>query len=146
MNNIGCYIIEHQDLKDYLRRVDDRYRQLLDMPNNWADGNEIAPSEEVLFRGFEWFKSVVIEYHYIKKKLPSMPGFNAYGNGTLDIEFSSPKELLVNVPSNNQHSLAFYGDSPQRVEDTKIKGKIDTYKSSVWLLFWLNDEESFLDY
>lgn len=110
-------------------------RRILDLPDDWDGAGSPAFAEATWQRAADFLRRCATTLWGREGRAVPVPQILPGPDSSIDIHWqSSQRELLINIPSDNDAPITFYGDDYGR---DKRKGQIEEGAPDPDLLAWL---------
>jgi hypothetical protein len=122
-------------LDESIEKAIETSKNILSLEDNWDEDGSPGYVKTTWARATEFIKQTAISYWKANGTWVVAPRILPGPEGSIDIHWkTSSKELLINIPSNNEVPAGYFGSGGST--DT-VKGKLDTSSQNLWVLMWL---------
>lgn len=119
-----------------LEKVIKESQKLLQLEDNWDEEGSSGYSEITLNKAVKFLKDNAINYFKNSGVWVTAPEICPGPDGSIDLLWKlEDRELLINIPVDENQSATYYGDDSKNNNVTK--GKLNLTEKHEWILMWL---------
>lgn len=109
---------------------------LLELTDDWDGEGSLGYSKTTLTKAIKFLKENAKNYFLNSGIWVTAPDICPGPDGSIDLLWKlDDRELLINIPLNENNLAGYYGDNFQN--GSIIKGKLNLAEKSEWILMWL---------
>jgi len=134
----GSYkqIESSNELPSELKKVIETSKQLLEYEDDWDEEGSLGYSKSTLDKAEKILTDNALTFWKNNAVWVTAPDFCPGPNGSIDLLWKlEDRELLINIPINENNLAGYYGDN--FLNGSVIKGKLNLTEKNEWILMWL---------
>ena len=124
------------ELSSELKKAIEISKQILEYEDDWDGEGSLGYSKLTLDKAEKFLTENALTFWKNNTVWVSAPDFCPGPNGSIDLLWKlEDRELLINIPVNENNLVGYYGDNFQN--GSIIKGKLNLAEKNEWILMWL---------
>jgi len=124
------------ELTSELKESIESSKQLLKLGDDWDGEGSLGYSESTLNRAIKFLTDNAVQFWKDNAVWVSAPEICPGPDGSIDLLWKlADRELLINIPIDENEPASYYGDDSKNNNITK--GKLNLSEKHQWILMWL---------
>ena len=124
------------ELHSELKKAIETSKQLLEYEDDWDGEGALGYSKPTLDKAEKFLTDNALSFWKDNAVWVITPDFCPGPNGSIDLLWKlKDRELLINIPVDENNLAGYYGDNSQN--GSIIKGKLNLAEKNQWILMWL---------